>query len=597
MQEAKHRMTFFPVLPTSLSNAQLLRRLFRDYISHYRNTIILAVCCMVVAALSVAANAYMLQPVLDDIFLKKDETMLYILPGLVVLVGIIGAAANYGQTVFMRKVGQGIIATMQIDLFAHLVHGDLAMFQQQSSGHLISRFTNDIQLMRNAVSTVLTGLAKELLTMIFLVAVMFYQSWELSLAAFILFPLIIRPIIKLGKRMRKITDGTQEQLSQFAGQLDEVFSAVKVVKAYHREDFEIERANVHVQRLYKLYMKASRVQALAAPMIEAFGSISIAGIIAYGGWQVMHGHTTQGAFVSFIAAMIMAYKPIRAVTGLGTQLQEGMSAAGRYFTVIDQQATVVEKPDARALAITSGQVVFDDVTFDYGANIPALRGVHLEIPAGKIAALVGPSGSGKTTMMNVLLRFYDVTSGRILIDGQDISDVTFSSLRQSIAYVGQEVILFDDTVANNIAYGRANVTEEEVIAAAKAADADSFIMALPDGYQTRIGPHGTKLSGGQRQRLSIARALLKNAPILLLDEATSALDTESEKSVQKALDELMLHRTSLVIAHRLSTIRHADIIYVLEGGRIVESGSHDVLLKQNGAYARLYNIQFHGVHT
>lgn len=575
-----------------VSTYQLMKRLVHTYIRHYNQTIALAVLCMIVAAAAVAANAALLQPVLDEIFLSKDKTMLFLLPVAIVLVAVLGGAANYGQIVLMRKVGQGIIAKMQMDLFSHFMRSDLGLFHRQSAGKLISRFTNDIQLMRNAVSTVLTGLAKELLSMIFLIGIMFYQSWELSLAAFFLFPVAIHPIIRLGKKMRRITDKTQEALSEFAGQLDETFQAARVVKAYHREEFEVARAQAQVNELYRLYLKASRVQALASPMIESFAAVAIAGIVAYGGYQVMEGETTPGAFFSFIAAMIMAYKPLRAMAGFSTQLQEGLSAARRFFTAVDEEPIVREKPDAVELIVQDGEIKLLHASFHYYENVPALDNVSLVVPPGKMAALVGASGAGKSTIMNLLLRFYDVTGGAITIDGQDLRDVTFRSLRDSIAYVGQEVILFDDTVAQNIAYGRPGAHLEEIYNAAKAADAHDFITSLPEGYNTKIGPHGVTLSGGQRQRLSIARAILKNAPILLLDEATSALDTASEKSVQKALDELMQHRTSLVIAHRLSTIRHADIIYVMESGRIVESGNHDELLARGGAYARLHQVQF-----
>lgn len=578
-----------------VSTYQLMKRLVRSYIRHYNKTIALAVICMIVASAAVAANAALLQPVLDEIFLSKDKTMLFLLPVAIVLVAVLGGAANYGQIVLMRKVGQGIIAEMQMDLFSHFMRSDLGLFHRQSAGKLISRFTNDIQLMRNAVSTVLTGLAKELLSMIFLIGIMFYQSWELSLAAFFLFPVAIHPIIRLGKKMRRITDKTQEALSEFAGQLDETFQAARVVKAYHREDFEVARAQAQVNELYRLYLKASRVQALASPMIESFAAVAIAGIVAYGGYQVMEGQTTPGAFFSFIAAMIMAYKPLRAMAGFSTQLQEGLSAARRFFTAVDEKPIVQEKPDAVELVVRGGEIRLDHVSFHYYDNIPALEEVSLVVPSGKMAALVGASGAGKSTIMNLLLRFYDVTGGAITIDGQDLRDVTFRSLRESVAYVGQEVILFDDTVAQNIAYGRQGAHLEEIYNAAKAADAHDFIAALPEGYNTKIGPHGVTLSGGQRQRLSIARAILKNAPILLLDEATSALDTASEKSVQKALDELMQHRTSLVIAHRLSTIRHADIIYVMEAGKVVEFGSHNALLERGGAYARLHQVQFSGI--
>lgn len=570
----------------------LIRRILREYLRQHRAAVVLAILCMMVAALSTAANAYLLQPALDEIFVNKDRRMLVLIPLAVIAVAVIGGVANYAQTNLMRHVGQRIIATMQVQLFSHLLHADISLFADQASGRLISRFTNDIQLMRTAVSSALTGIAKEVLSMIFLVGVMFWQSWELSLFAFFFFPISVFPILRLGKRMRKITDGTQQKISEFAGQLDETFSAARMVKAYGREAYEVAKAGVTVEELYHMYMKASRVQSAAAPLIEIVGSLAIAAIIAYGGWEAMAGRLTGGEFVSFIAAMIMAYRPLRTIAGLNTQMQEGISAARRFFAAIDTVPSVLETPDAKPLALHGGDLRFERVSFHYGRDIPALEEITLHVPAGKVAALVGPSGAGKSTVMNLLLRFYDVSGGRITIDGQDIADVTFASLRGSMALVSQDVMLFDDSIFENIAYGRAGATREEVETAAIAADAHQFILRQPQGYDTRIGASGMKLSGGQRQRLSIARAMLKNAPILLLDEATSSLDTASEQSVQKALAELMQRRTTLVIAHRLSTIRHADVIYVLDGGRVAESGTHEALLARGGLYCRLYETQF-----
>lgn len=577
---------------THTPSRQLILRIVRDHLRHHLSTVGLAIFCMIMVAAATAIMAWLMQPVLDQIFLERDRGMLTLVPLVLVGVVLISGTANYFQTVLMRRVGQRIVADLQIALFDHLMHADLTLFHDQAAGRIISRFTNDIQSMRVAVSTALTGTAKELLTLVFLVGVMIYQSWELSLIASCLFPVAIHPLMRLSKRMRKIADGTQRELGEFTAQLDETFSGVRVVKAYRREDYEVSRARQTVENLFRLYMKASRVQAAASPMMEAIGGIAIASVIAYGGAQVVSGETTPGAFFSFMTAMMMVYRPLRAIAGLNTNMQEGLAAADRLFTVLDQPPEIRDKPGASPLAITTGALRFEEITFRYGTDYPALRDVSLDVPAGHMAALVGPSGSGKSTLMNLLLRFYDVEAGRITIDGQDIRHVTLESLRRSVGLVSQDIMLFDDTVAANIAYGREGASEEEIRQAAEAADADEFIQALPEGYATRIGPSGVRLSGGQRQRIAIARAMLKNAPILLLDEATSALDTQSERSVQKALTELMQHRTTLVIAHRLSTIRHADVIYVMEKGRIVERGDHDTLLAQGGLYATLYHTQF-----
>jgi subfamily B ATP-binding cassette protein MsbA len=514
--------------------------------------------------------------------------MLFYVPIAVFAIGAISAIASYGQTVIMRNVGQRIIADMQIDLFSHLMHSDLAVFHDQASGRLISRFTNDIMLMRNAVSTVLTGIAKDFFTMLFLVVLMFYQSLQLALIAFVVFPVAVLPVIRLGRRMRKISDSTQQQLGGFAAQLDETFHGVRMVKAYGREEYEITRARNIIERLYTLYFKGSRVQAAASPIMELLTGAAIASVIWYGGYNVIHGATTPGAFFSFVAAMIMAYKPAKTLVTLNNSLQEGMAAASRLFAVLDMQPAISDASGAKTLKVKGGAVRFENASFNYLPDVPAIKDITLDIPSGKTVALVGESGSGKSTMVNLLLRFYDLNRGMITVDNQDIRDVTLASLRGAMALVSQEIVLFDDTVRANIAYGRLDASEEEIVAAAKMAAADDFIRELPGGYDTVIGPHGVKLSGGQRQRLAIARAVVKNAPILLLDEATSSLDNTSERIVQEALEKLMKNRTTLVVAHRLTTIRNADIIYVLDHGRIVESGTHASLLEKNGLYHGLY---------
>lgn len=571
---------------------EIINRIIAGYLYPHRSRMWLAVACMMVVAFSGAANAYLLQPALDEIFLNENERLLWLIPLAIIGIAFIGGVANYGQTMMMRYVGQRIVADMQTQLFDHFMHADLGMFYEQASGRLVSRFTNDIQMMRQAVSSALAGLAKEFLSLAVLVALMIYQSWELSIIALVAFPLAVFPIIRLGKRMRKVADGIQRELGEFTANLDETFQNVRVVKAHGCEDYETDRAQSGIYRLFSLYMKASRVQAAASPLMEIVGAIGIAVVIGYGGHQVIHGENTPGGFFSFIAAMIMAYKPLRSLAGLNNQLQEGLAAANRFFGALDKKAQIKDAPNATTLHVPNGDIVMDNVDFYYSESIPALKHVSLTVPAGQMVALVGPSGSGKSTIMNLLLRFYDVTNGSIWIDGQDITEVTLRSLRDSIAIVTQDIMLFDDSVANNIAYGQPDVTREQVVEAAKQAAADSFIRNLPHGYDTRVGPGGITLSGGQRQRLCIARALLKDAPILLLDEATSALDTESERMVQHALHNLMESRTSLVIAHRLSTILHADHIYVLDHGRIIEHGTHDGLLEKEGAYSRLYHRQF-----
>jgi subfamily B ATP-binding cassette protein MsbA len=545
---------------------------------------------MVAVAATAAAQAYLMQPVLDDIFVRKDETFLFLLPIILIALALINSVCDYGQSLALKYVGQRVVSDMQGDLFAHLMHSDISLFHDQTSGRLISRLTNDIMLMRQSVSQVFTGSIKEALTMIFLIGVMIYQSFSMSVVAVAILVFAVLPIGRLGRRMRKIADGTQAQLADFTAQLDDTFQGVRVVKAYRREDFESERARSTIHKLFRMYYKASRVQEASGPIMSMLGGCAIAAIIWYGGFKVVHGNTTPGAFFSFITAMLTAYRPVKTLAGLNTQLHEGMAAAARFFEVLDITPTIVDAPNAHALAITRGEIQFDAVSFRYHEGSGGVERLSFAVPAGKTVALVGTSGSGKSTIMNLLLRFYEVQSGQITIDGDDIRNVTLTSLRNALALVSQDIVLFNDTVRANIMYGKLDASEAEIIAAAKKAHAHEFIIALPQGYDTPIGPHGVKLSGGQRQRISIARAVLKNAPILLLDEATSALDNASERAVQEALTELMQGRTTLVIAHRLSTIQDADQILVLEGGRIVDQGTHTQLLATSSTYRTMQQL-------
>lgn len=567
---------------------EIIRRLLKEHIAPYKRKLFLAIFCMVIVASCTALNAWMIKPVMDQIFIEKNRNVLVPISLAVFFITFTGAVANYVNILSMRYIGQRIIADMQTRLFEHLMKSDIGLFHSQSSGRLISRFTNDISLLRNAFSNVLTTITKELLSMMFLLSIMIYQNPTLAGLALLAFPTAIYPVIRLGKKMRRLSDKTQNELGDFTTTLDEIFGGVRTVKSYNREEFEITRARSIIESLFCLYYKSSRTQAAATPMMEILSGISMALVIFYGGLQVMDGTITTGAFSSFIASFLMAYKPVRAMSGLNGVLQEGIAAASRLFNIIDTPPKIMDAPNAAPLIVNQGNIRFENVVFHYTPEIIGINGINLDIPAGKTAALVGLSGGGKSTLMNLLLRFYDVGSGSISIDGQDIKNVTLHSLRANMAFVPQESMLFDDTIKANIAYGRTGASDEEIIEAAKNASADDFIRSLPDGYNTMIGAHGVRLSGGQRQRIAIARAMLKNAPILLLDEATSSLDNESESNIQQALQKIMKGRTTLVIAHRLSTIVGADIIYVIEGGQVLESGSHENLLAQRGKYYQLY---------
>jgi len=578
--------------PQALSSLALVRRLVRDFIWRHAGMIAVAFLCMGMTAGSTALRAWLMEPVLDRIFIARDASLLLLLGGAALVLALIKGFADYGQTVLMNRVGQRVIADIQIASFARLLRADLAYFNATSSGLLISRLTNDVGLLRNAAGNVLAGIGRDAVTVVFLVGLMFYQDWVLALIAFFAFPLAIRPIIGIGRRMRRVSANTQAEMGQLTTLLSQTFQGARHVKAYGMEEYEERRAGRLIERIFALVDRANRTRSQATPMMEALGGAAIAVVILYGGQQVISGARTPGAFFSFITALLLAYQPVKALAILNANLQEGLAAAQRVFQVLDIEPAIHDRPGARPLRIETGEVRFEQVRFGYRPGAVALDGISLTVPGGGTVALVGPSGAGKSTMLNLIPRFYEVDQGALSIDGQDVRAVTLASLRGAIALVAQEVSLFDDTVRANIAYGRFGASEEEIEAAATAAGADRFIRELPQGYDTLVGEHGVLLSGGQRQRLAIARAMLKDAPILLLDEATSALDSESERQVQAALRSLMRGRTTIVIAHRLSTVIGADLICVLDRGHIVESGRHAQLLARNGLYARLYETQF-----
>src|SRR5215467_7712870 len=539
-----------------------------------------------------AALVWLMQPVLDRIFVAHEGSLLLLIAGGAFALAIVKGLADYGDAVLMTRVGQRVIADVQIALFARLMRADLAFFHAHPSGTLVSRFTSDAALLRNAAANVLAGIGKDAVTVVFLIGVMFYQDWLLALVSFFVFPLAIRPIVGIGRRIRRVAANTQAEIGQFTTLLSQTFQGARHVKAYGMEEYEERRAVGLIERVFMLIDRNTRTRSRASPMMETLGGMAIAVVILYGGHQVISDARTPGALFSFITALLLAYQPLKSLANLNASLQEGLAAAQRIFEVLDLEPMIRDIPGARPLHIAGGEIRFDDVRFGYVPGILAIDRTSLTIPAGHTVALVGPSGAGKSTMLNLIPRFFDVAAGSISIDGQDVRSVTLASLRAAIALVAQEVSLFDDTVRANIAYGRFGASAAEIEEAARAAAADAFIRELPCGYDTLVGEHGVRLSGGQRQRIAIARAMLKNAPILLLDEATAALDSEAERQVQTALNTLIRGRTTLVIAHRLSTIQRADLICVMNRGQIVETGRHGELLAQGGLYARLHAMQF-----
>lgn len=576
----------------ALSSRYLMGRLWRDAIRHYIGWITLAVICMAAMAATNAFSAYLMKPIVDDVFVAKNEGMLWPVGLLVIGTFLTKGIANYSQSMLMNFVGLRIIADMQNKLFAHLARMDIGFFHRNPTGSLISRFTLDVHLMKVAVSNGLTGFGKDMLSLIGLVGVMFYQDWQLALASFFAFPIAIYPIVRIGRRMRKVTANTQAELGLFTTVLTQTFQGIRLVKAYGMESYEGSRIAGLVERIFSLNMKAARTREVSRPIMETLGGMAVFVVIIYGGSRVISEVTSAGAFFSFLTALLMAYEPMKRLASLNASMQQGLASAERLYFVLDQKPEVADKADAVVLGRVKGDISLEDVRFAYTEETIALNGVAISVAAGKTVALVGPSGAGKSTILNLIPRFYDVMAGHIRVDGHDVRDVTMESLFANIALVSQEITLFDDTVAANIAYGKGGATQTEIENAARHAAAHDFIRELPQGYDTLVGEQGIKLSGGQRQRLAIARAMLKDAPILLLDEATSALDTESERHIQAALSELMKGRTTLVIAHRLSTIMDADVIYVVDHGRIVEQGTHAELLARNGLYRKLHELQF-----
>jgi ATP-binding cassette, subfamily B, bacterial MsbA len=583
-----------PIPQNGARSSVLISRLVRGFVWRHAHRIALAFFCMGLAGGSTALRAWLMEPVLDRIFIARESALLLLLAGAALILALVKGVADYAQSVLMSRVGLRVITDVQTALYARLIRADLAYFNAQPSGILISRLISDVWLLRNAAANVLTGIGRDAVTVVFLVGVMFYQDWALALIAFVAFPLAIRPIVSIGKRMRRVSVNTQVEMGQLTTLLSQTFQGARHVKSYGMEDYEKERAAGLFERVFRLADRANRTRARAGPMMEALGGAAIALVIFYGGHQVIDGARTPGAFFSFITALLLAYQPVKSLATLNASLQEGLAAAQRVFDVLDIEPTIRDRPGAQPLQIAGGEVRFEAVRFGYQPGTVALDGVSLTVPAGSTVALVGPSGAGKSTLLNLIPRFYDADNGTIAIDGQPVGSVTIASLRGAVALVSQEVSLFDDTVRANIAYGRFGAPQADIEMAAAAAGADGFIRELPHGYDTVVGEHGIRLSGGQRQRLAIARAMLKDAPILLLDEATSALDSESERQVQAALRALMRGRTTVVIAHRLSTIIGADLICVLDRGHIVETGRHAQLLARNGLYARLYETQFAG---
>jgi len=556
--------------------------------------LLFATACMMIMAASTAATAFLVKPVLDDVFFNKNIVMLKLIPLAIVIIYGLRGIGMFGQEYFMNYVGQGIIRQLRNELYNHIQDLSLSFFHNEKTGSLMSRIINDVNVIKTMVSTAVTSALRDIFTIIGLIIVIFYRDWKMALCAVVILPVAFFPIYEFGKRIRQVSTGLQESMANMSSFLHETFSGNKIVKAFGMEPYEKKRFSERTFHLFELEMKTVIVKSLSSPIMECLGGIGISFIIWYGGYKVINGVSTAGTFFSFMTAVIMIYDPVKKLSHLNNSIQQGLAATDRVFDIIEKKSDIKE-PET-PLIITRGphQVTYRNVSFKYNDTDESmvLKKLNLDVKPGEIIALVGMSGGGKTSLVNLLPRFYDVSDGVIYIDGIDIRDASIASLRDQIAMVTQEPILFNDSIRNNIAYGNRNATASQIEKAAKAAYAYNFIQHLPQKFDTNIGELGSRLSGGEKQRICIARALLKDAPVLILDEATSALDAESEMLVQKALENLMKGRTTFVIAHRLSTIGYANRIIVIVGGRIVEKGNHEQLLALQGEYYKLYQMQF-----
>jgi subfamily B ATP-binding cassette protein MsbA len=538
------------------------------------------------------AQAYMVKPLLDEIFFNQDRSMLMLVPLAIMAIFLVKGVFYYVYNYLLEKVGQSVIRDLRNKLYIHIQTLPLSFFSKKPTGELISRVISDVTLIQGAVSNVLVGILKDTCQVLFLIGVIFYQDWRMASISMISLPLVIYPIVNFGRRHRKLSRSNQQTTAEVSNILYETITGNRIVKAFCMEKYEIGRFAETLDKLFAIIMRNTRVGAISHPLMEFLGGVGISLVVWYGGSQVLAGKSTPGTFFSFLTALIMIYEPIKGISKINNALQQGIAAAERVFDVLDVDSEVVEKVDALKLDPVRDKIEFRKVSFRYDSQTVVLKDINLQVKTGEVLALVGSSGGGKSTLVNLLPRFYDVSEGSLTIDNTDIRDVTLKSLRSQIGIVTQQTILFNDTIRNNIAYGSPGATFDQIRTAARAAHALNFIQQLPNGFDTVIGESGARLSGGERQRISIARAILKNAPILILDEATSSLDTESEREVQQAIENLVQSRTTFVIAHRLSTIRNAHRIIVIQDGRIVEEGTHETLLPLGGVYKMLYDMQF-----
>ncbi|GAA4485832.1 ABC transporter ATP-binding protein [Gluconacetobacter asukensis] len=571
----------------------LLRRVWREDVRRHRSRIAAVIGLTILMASLTGLYPLVIQRALD-MFADHDPRILYQVPALVILITTAKALSQYGQTVAVQNLVLVVIRGLQERMFAHLLHADIARVEREAPAQLAARFTTDAVSIREAMIRVVNSLG-DVVTVAGLVVSMFYMDWELSLIAAVLYPIAAVPIQRLGKKVRRASGGMQERMGETSALLTESFSQARTVRVYRLEQAEAKRVDHAFDQLHAALLRIARGRARVDPVLEVLGGAAVAAVLGFAGWRAALGGATLGDFSGFVAALLLASRPLRALGSLNAAMQEGFAGLERIFAVIDEPADIVEAPDARPLPEGNGHLRFEAASFVYPDGRVGLDGLSFDAMPGLTVALVGPSGAGKSTALSLIPRLHDVSGGRIVLDGMDLRAVRLADLRDAIAYVSQDTLLFDLSVADNIRVGRPSATDGEIRAAARAAAAEPFIDALPEGFATRVGPGGQRLSGGQRQRVALARALLRDPRVLLLDEATSALDSESEALVQEALGQLRQGRTTIVVAHRLSTVRSADLVVVLADGQGVECGTHADLMAADGLYARMVRTQAFGL--